>query len=411
MIHSVGWRPEEPAERANDHILFSRGTSNSNLVCTPAGDIVINTGAAFQGPRHKERYEALLGRPLAVRKIILTQYHSDHVGGWETFTGPGIETIAQIEQPRVRQEWKTLTPYYQPRGARFLGAMMPKPEHIKQYFQAGREPEGVTYFSNEYRFELGGMEFELFSISSGETLDSIAVWLPRERTLFTGNFLGALYGALPNFYTIRGDRDRSVPVFLRDIQRLIDLKPSLLITGHDAPIRGEKQIQEDLCKVRDAVRFIHDETVKGMNAHKDLPTLMREITLPDHLSPRPGRGPAQWYVRAVWEEYSGWFMQESTTELYGVPQRTVWADLARLAGGPDKLAEQAHRYVAEKKPLEAIHLTDIAVGVDPMHLGARRAQIAALEMLIDRSGGTAFDEMGWLENELRIAREAVGGRT
>src|SRR5262249_22962112 len=158
--------------------------------------------------------------------------------------------------------------------------------------------------------------FELFSIPSGETLDSIAVWLPDEKTLFCGNFMGALYGALPNFYTIRGDRDRSVPMFIRDLQRLIDLKPDLLITGHDEPIVGNDRITADLVKIRDAVRYIHDETVKGMNAHKDLPTLMREIKLPAHLEPQPGRGPVQWYVRAVWEEYSGWFMQESTTELY-----------------------------------------------------------------------------------------------
>jgi alkyl sulfatase BDS1-like metallo-beta-lactamase superfamily hydrolase len=406
MIHSVGWRPEEPALRANDHILYSCGTTNSNLVATPAGDVIINTGVAGQAPRHKERYEALLGRPLNVKKIILTQYHSDHVGGWGTFTGPGVETISHFEQPRLRKEWMMLTPYYQPRGLRFLGAMV-KPEAAKSYFQPGREVEGATYFRDSHAFELGGVKFELFSINSGETLDSIAVWLPQEKTLFCGNFMGALYGALPNFYTIRGDRDRSVPIFLKDIQRLIDLKPELLVTGHDEAIKGNAQITADLTKIRDAVRYIHDETVKGMNAQKDVQTLMREIKLPANLAPKPGRGPVQWYVRAVWEEYSGWFMQESTTELYGVPQRAIWSDLARLAGGPDKLAEYARKCVKEGKPLEAIHFTDIAVSVDPKHKGAREAQIAALEMLIDESGGTSFDQMGWLDNELKIAKAAL----
>jgi len=407
MIKSVGWRPDEPAERANDHILFSRGTTNSNLVSTPAGDVIINTGVSFQGVRHKERYEALLGRPLNVKKVILTQYHSDHVGGWSVFNSPGVETIAHAEQPRVRGEWMMLTPFYQPRGARFLSAMMPKPEHLKQYFQPAQEPEGVTYFKEAHSFELGGIKFELFSIPSGETLDSIAVWLPHEKTLFCGNFMGALYGALPNFYTIRGDRDRSVPMFIRDLQRLIDLKPELLVTGHDDPIVGNDRITADLVKIRDAVRHIHDETVKGMNAHKDLDTLMREIKLPAHLEPAPGRGPVQWYVRAVWEEYSGWFMHQSTTELYGVPQRAVWADLARLAGGPDALAEQAYARLVEKKPLEALHFTDIAVGVDPKHRRAREAQITALEMLIDDGQGKAFDLQGWLENEIKLAKAAL----
>ena len=120
MLRSVGWRPEEPAERASDHVLYSRGTTNSNLVVTPDGDVLVNTGVSNEGPRHRERYESLLGRRLKVRGIILTQYHSDHVGGWSAFTGPGVETIANCEQPRLRAEWKTLTPYYQPRGMRFL---------------------------------------------------------------------------------------------------------------------------------------------------------------------------------------------------------------------------------------------------------------------------------------------------
>jgi alkyl sulfatase BDS1-like metallo-beta-lactamase superfamily hydrolase len=188
---------------------------------------------------------------------------------------------------------------------------------------------------------------------------------------------------------------------------LIDLEPELLVTGHDEPIAGRERIRADLCRIRDAVRYIHDETVNGMNAHKDLHTLMREIRLPEHLAPQPGRGPVHWYVRAVWEEYSGWFMQQSTTELYGVPQRSVWRDLVDLAGGPDPLVERARRYVAERKPVEALHLTDMVVGVEPGHRSAREIQIAALELLIDASGGTAFDEMGWLENEIRLARAAI----
>ena len=407
MPTTVGWRPEEPAERANDHILFSRGTSNSNLVASDAGDVVINTGTPFEGERHRERYEQLLGRPLKVHTIVLTQFHSDHVSGWSVFTGPNVVTLAHRELPRLRQEWLMLRDYYQPRGARFLSAMMPKPEHIRAYFRQTREPEGLTLVGDAHSFEVGGRRFELYSFSSGETLDGLAVWLPDGKTLFTGNFMGALYGALPHFSTIRGDRARSVPTFIKDIQRLIDFGAETLITGHDAPIVGRERIKADLTKLRDAVRYIHDETVNGMNAHKDLRTLMREIKFPSHLLPASGRGPVQWYVRAVWEEYSGWFMQESTTELYGVPPRAIWRELTALAGGPAKLAEAARGHVAQGRPLEAIHFTDIALSVDPQHRPSLETKIAALESLIDQSGGTAFDELGWLESEINAARTAL----
>jgi alkyl sulfatase BDS1-like metallo-beta-lactamase superfamily hydrolase len=407
LVEAVAWRPESPGEWANGFIAFSRGTSNSNLVLTEAGEVAINTGAAYQGPRHRARFEALLGRPLAVRKVILTQYHADHVGGWSAFAGQGVEILAQREFPRLREEWKRLSPFYMPRGATFLSGMMPDPAHVQSYFGETPEPGPVTLVDRGLGFDLGGRRFELLSVPSGETLDSLAVWMPNERALFIGNFAGALYGALPNFYTIRGDRARSVPGFLADLQRLMDLEPEILVTGHGAPVSGREAIRSDLARVRDAVRHIHDETVAGMNAGRDLHALMREIRLPVGLRPAAGRAPVGWCVRAVWEEYSGWFLQQSTTELYGTPASAVWGELVALAGGVAVLAERAAGHLAAGRPLEALHLTDMALSVAPDHRPTRAAQIAALERLVEQGGGTAYDELGWLEHQIALARAAA----
>ena len=75
-----------------------------------------------------------------------------------------------------------------------------------------------------------------------------------------------------------------------------------------------------------------------MNAHRDLHTLMREIRLPEHLAPQPGRGPVHWYVRAVWEEYSGWFMLISTDRelqtINAMPRMTAFPiHIAKVASG------------------------------------------------------------------------------
>lgn len=403
MIRAVEWDPERGAERIGDRILMSRGTSNSYLVTTDDGDVVINAGMSYQGKRHRERYETLLGRPLQVRKLVFTQSHPDHMGGWEAFDDPGAERVAQANFFTIRAERNLMAPFFAPRGARVLSGLLPKPEHLKAWDNVD-EFETATLFKEGHAFEVGGLAFELFATPSGETLDSLVVWIPGERALFTGNLFGALYGALPHYYTLRGDRQRSVTQSLRDIDLILALRPELLITGHDEPIVGADRVAGDLTRLRAAVQYIHDETVRGMNAQKDLFTLMTEIELPADLQLSPGRGPVSWYVRAVWEEYAGWFRMESTTELYSTPPRAIWNELAEMAGGLDALAERAHRHVAAGRAVEALHFTDMVVAQDPHHRAARQAEIAALQQLLDNSEAKYYDEAGWLESELKKAR-------
>jgi alkyl sulfatase BDS1-like metallo-beta-lactamase superfamily hydrolase len=143
-----------------------------------------------------------------------------------------------------------------------------------------------------------------------------------------------------------------------------------------------------------------------MNAGKPLSALMREIRLPEALKPAPGRGPVSWYVRSVWEEYSGWFQHRSTTELYWVPESAIWPELAELAG-IDTLAKRAAAHVASGRPLEALHFIEIVLSVSPRNRAAREAQIAALERLLEETGGETYDELAWLEGELERARAAL----
>ena len=107
------------------------------------------------------------------------------------------------------------------------------------------------------------------------------------------------------------------------------------------PIEGEALIQSEIERIRDATLWVHDETVAGMNAGKDLATLQREIVLPPTLEVGEGYGMVRWSVQAIWEHYAGWFHHESTTELYAVPRRAVHGDLVELAGGAAAIVDRA----------------------------------------------------------------------
>ena len=69
---------EDRVRRINDFIHISEGLSNSYLLSTPAGRIVVNTGMGFEGPIRRAAYDKVDPQPS--RYIILTQGHVDHVG-------------------------------------------------------------------------------------------------------------------------------------------------------------------------------------------------------------------------------------------------------------------------------------------------------------------------------------------
>ena len=55
LVANTAWLPSRPAEQVNDHIWLSRSNSYPYLICSPDGDVVINTGTAAQGvPARRE---------------------------------------------------------------------------------------------------------------------------------------------------------------------------------------------------------------------------------------------------------------------------------------------------------------------------------------------------------------------
>jgi alkyl sulfatase BDS1-like metallo-beta-lactamase superfamily hydrolase len=213
---------------------------------------------------------------------------------------------------------------------------------------------------------------------------------------------------MPNLHTIRGDRPRPVLPYLATYQRILDLKPEILITGHFNPIRGADFIAEEITRLRDAVQYVHDETVRGMNAGATLDQLKRDIRLPETLEVGEDYGTVIWAVEAIWHGYAGWFHYRSTTELYGVPAHLAYPEIAALAG-PEALGKRAQALAAEGKPLEAIHLAEIALAGDPAAPAALDAYITAHEALLAAAPVRNRWYQYWIKGEIAKAK-AVSGK-
>ena len=205
--------------------------------------------------------------------------------------------------------------------------------------------EPTATFDKSRQLTVGGRDLELLWTPGGETTDALAVWVPDDRVVFTGNLFGPLFGHVPNLVTIRGDRYRDPILYIEAADAILALRPEKLVTGHFDPIEGADRIAEELTAMRDAMQWVHDRTVEGMEAGKDVYTLMRDVTVPEHLDVGEGYGRTAWNVRAIWEMYAGWFYHRSTTELYPVAPTAVFADLVSAAGA-EKLVDAARARLA-----------------------------------------------------------------
>lgn len=393
-----------PAIDLGGDIWMSQGLSNAHMLPTAAGRVIINCGMGFESPYHRAAFDAVDDSP--VRTIILTQGHPDHFGGVDTFLDPGAELITQANFFTFRTDFEKLADFRQ-RNSSFAWAkqswdviakMMENGEEVRP--QSSPNPDRM--FDDELELEIGDRRLQLISTPGGETTDSCVVWLPEQRTVFAGNLLGPLVGHVPNLVTLRGDRYRDVEDYVGSLQQVRDLAPERYISGHFMPVEGADVIDRLLATLQGAMRWLNDAVVDGMNAGKDVHTLMREIRLPDEYDVGQHYGKVSWNVRAIWETYAGWFHHQSTTELYDVPAREVATDLVTAAGAPAIVAAARARLDAGTAPA-ALHLTDVVLAAEPDNAGARQVAIDAHQMLLDAS--TNFWEQAWL----RLQLEQLGG--
>ena len=397
--HAADQAPTK-AVKINDAIYMAPLGANVYMVTTPAGNVIIDTAMAAQAPDAKKLLVAESHAP--VKYIILTHGHADHIGGIDLWKGTGTQIIAQRNYVELVNYVARLEGFFGPRNAAAFNRAAPEVGPWAGNYGAKIDP--TILFDEKYQFTLGGLEFDLFS-TPGETPDHLTVWIPAYKVAFIGdNYSGIGIpepNSFPNLYAIRGTKPRWALDWVKSLDTVLALKPEIVLNGHGDPIIGNQEITRRLKRYRDAIQYVHDETVKGMNSGKDVFTLMQEIKLPASYDLSQVFGKVSWSVRGIYDGYAGWY-DTNPAAMYELPPSSVYPDLVKLAGGPDAITGLALEKVDAGKPVEALHLTDVVLASDQNNSAALNARIKALEYL--QKACENYVEEGWLEYGISRAK-------
>lgn len=373
------------------YVAVGFGLANSIFLVGDDGVIIIDTMESAEAAE-AVKAEFLKISSKAVKAIIYTHYHSDHTFGAKTMAGnhnPEVYSHASTSDHLNRVANITRETTYR-RAMRQFGVLLPEGTVLNAgigpylKFNANSTvaviPPTHVFAEDQLELEFAGIKLHLVH-TPGETNDQIFIWIPEKHLLLPAdNF----YKSFPNLYAIRGTPYRDVTRWIKSLDQMRRLRPAYLVPSHSRPISGQNVIWETLTNYRDAIQFVHDQTIRLMNKGLTPQEIVEQVKLPPHLAQQPYLreyyGTVAWSVRAIFDGYLGWF-GGNPTDLFPLSPREKAIRVARLTGGEKELFRKAREALTQKDYQWTLELTDQLLQLDPQDDEVRRTRAQALKAL------------------------------
>lgn len=376
------------------HVAVGFALANAILVEGKDCDVIVDVTESIETAREVRRaFASISSRPIGA--LVYTHNHADHVFGARGFVPEGsIDVYAHATtEALVHRVVSMLRPILSARSERMFGARLPAqgPDRLENAgigpaLAIGHGGGSISWIPPTHTFEdrldteICGRRFVLVH-APGETDDQIFVWLPDEGVLLPGD---NVYKAFPNLYTIRGTAHRDVRQWIASLDVMRVLEPEHLVMSHTRPVSGRETIAEILTAYRDAIQFVHDQTVRGMNLGLGPDELVERVQLPTSLREHPFLqelyGTVEWSVRSIFQGYLGWFDGDAATLSPAAPRERA-AGYAALAGGPDELLAAARQQLESGHAAFAAELASHVLRLRSGDEDASALKASALRML------------------------------
>ncbi len=370
------------------HFAIGFGIANSIMVEGDDGNIIIDAAdSIYEANKIYNLFKQKNSNP--IKAIIYTHNHGDHTFGTQYYLN------LQKERPKIIAHEDTdfyvqrimgiLNPIITTRSTRMFGTTLPEEDLINAgigpNLSVSKSPTGYVKpdltFEDELKINISGIEIELYH-APGETNDQIFVWLPKHKSLMPGD---NVYKTFPNLYTIRGTSHRDVKGWIDSLDHMKSFNPEFLFPSHTKPIIGEEVIQDVLNIYRDAIQYIHDQTIRLMNQGMYPDEIAEKIKLPKGIADSPYLrefyGTVRWSVKSIFNGYLGWF-SGNPSELDPLSREEKAKRILNLAGDLDVLIDDL-RLAVEKEDMQwALELSDYLIALDSFNEEVKDLRIDAL---------------------------------
>ncbi len=343
-----------------------------------------------------------------VSALIFTHSHADHFGGAlgvisaQEAKSQNIPIVAPTGfMEEATSENILMGPAMGRRAMYMYGSRLPKNDKglvdnglgkAVAFGKLGILAPTITVSQDKQAMTLDGVQFVFHNASGTEAPSEFTFYLPDFKAFCGAEIMGH---TLHNLYTLRGAKVRDATKWasvLNDSLRHVQ-NSEVVFNQHHWPVWGAANIQDFISKQRDAYQFIHDQTVRHINAGLNASEISEIVKMPkaldEHLSVRGYYGTVRHNVKAVYQNYMGWF-DAHPANLDPLPPLKASERYVKLMGGEDKVVAAAKEAVAKGEHRWAAELLKHVVSVSPKNTQAKSLLAETFDHL-----GFASESSAW----------------
>jgi alkyl sulfatase BDS1-like metallo-beta-lactamase superfamily hydrolase len=251
------------------------------------------------------------------------------------------------------------------------------------YGSVGILPPTVIVEKPREELEIDGRRFVFHNVPHSEAPAEFVFYLPEFKAFCGAEIMGH---TLHNLYTLRGAKVRDGLKWAGYLDDSISwaADAEVVFNQHHWPVWGQERIAQFIARQRDVYRYIHDQTVRHMNAGLTAGEIAEVLTLPpalqEHLNVRGYYGTVRHNVRAVYQHYLGWY-DGNPANLDPLPPVEAAKRYVEMTGGADRIVAHAQAAFDRGEYRWAAEVLKHVVYAEPKHAAARELQARAFEQL------------------------------